>query len=239
MMAHCAILYAQRFTISKYELGAGAGVFVYQGDLTPSRLGSYRTLKPTINFDVSRILSPIFSLRTNLAFGALRGDDGKYPSPAYRQQRNFNFRTPVFEFSELVVADILKDNSAQHPPRVSPYLWTGAGLTFLRIRRDYSRFNAEYFFRESSTLQGLASDAQQSLPRVIPVIPMGVGIKYALSQKIMISAETSYRLTFTDYLDGFSKAANAKRKDSYQGHTIGIIYRFVSDNSLKCPVFKY
>jgi hypothetical protein len=222
---------------SKFELGITAGVFVYQGDLTPSRLGSYKTLKPELNIFVNRILSPLFSLRTNLGFGKLKGDDAKYLTPEYRQQRNFNFISPVFEISELLVADLLKNNMSRQFSGLSPYLFTGFGLSVLNIRRDWSRFNAEYFSSESTTLSGLAADQQQALPKLILALPVGIGIRYPISSKISLNAETSYRVTFTDYLDGFSKAANDKRRDSYQTHSVGVIYQFKKNSSLKCPTF--
>ena len=61
------------------------------GDLTPNRLGSYRTLKPAINLFASGIFSPSWSVRANLGIGKLKGDDSKYALPEYRQQRNFLF----------------------------------------------------------------------------------------------------------------------------------------------------
>jgi hypothetical protein len=222
---------------SKLQIGVGAGAFVYQGDLTPEILGSYKTLKPSFSIYVNKIMTPLLSFRTQLAIGALSGDDSKYAKPAYRQQRNFKFQSPVIELSELLIADILRDNMSKQFFGLSPYLFSGIGFTFLNIHRDYSHFNTEYFASEASTLQGLAADAQHSLPKLIPVIPIGIGIKYPLSQKFMISAETSYRVTFTDYIDGFSRAANPSRRDSYQTHNIGIVYRFVSNNTMKCPVF--
>ena len=226
--------------LTRYEVGFSGSVFIYQGDLTPSRPGSYRTLKPGIQIFLNRVIDPVFSLRTNLSFGKLKGDDSKYAVPEYRQQRNFNFKTPVFEISELLVADLLKNNLAQQSTRLSPYLFAGVGLSFLKIKRDWSRFNAEYFSTEASTIQGLAADAQHSLPKMIAVLPLGVGIRYSLSKRISISAETSYRFTFTDYLDGFSKAADPSRKDSYQTHSVGLIYQFQKNNaSWKCPVPKY
>ena len=225
--------------IMKSEIGITAGTFIYQGDLTPSQLGSYRTMRPGLSIYVNRIVSRMFSLRTNLSFGKLKGDDAKYPVPEYRQQRNFNFKSPVMEISEVLVADLLKNNVVRQSSGLSPYLFAGVGFSFLKIRRDWSRFNAEYFSAESGTLAGLATDAQHSLPKLIPVLPAGVGISYAVSQKISISAETSYRFTFTDYLDGFSEAADPSKKDSYHSHSVGIIYRFVKKSSLKCPVLRY
>ena len=234
--SECLTLNSQ-VNLSKFEIGINAGAFIYQGDLTPSRLGSYKTLKPGLSIYVNKLISPAFSIRTHLSFGKLKGDDAKYSIPEYRQQRNFKFKSPVFEVSELLVADLLKNNMSRQYSGLSPYLFGGIGFSFLNIKRDRSRFNEEYFSAESSTLAGLTADQQHSLPKLIPVLPAGIGIRYSLSQKISVTAETSYRLTFTDYLDGFSKAANDSRKDSYQTHTVGLIYQFQKGSWLKCPVF--
>ena len=43
--------------LSKYEIGLTGGAFVYQGDLTPSQFGSYRTLRPAVNLFINRMLS--------------------------------------------------------------------------------------------------------------------------------------------------------------------------------------
>jgi hypothetical protein len=232
-----ALLATCQSNFSKFELGVSVGIFVYQGDLTPSQLGSYKTLKPEINFFVNRILNAVFSLRTNLALGGLKGDDAEYPSPEYRQQRNLNFKSPVLEISELLVADIFKNNLSRRSAGLSPYLFAGLGFSFLNISRDWSRFNAEYFSSESSTLSGLAADKQHPLPVLIPVLPMGIGIRCLISPRISINAETSYRFTFSDYLDGISKAANDGRRDSYVSHTVGVIYHFKNNSWLKCPAF--
>lgn len=228
---------SQPGSFSKFEIGVNGGLFVYQGDLTPSRLGSYKTLKPELNFFVNRIINPLFSLRTNIAIGGIKGDDAKYPQVKYRQQRNFNFNSPAFEISELLVADLLKKNMSRSFPGLSPYLFAGLGLSLLNISRDWSGFNAEYFSSEAGTLSGLAADRQHSLPTLIPVFPMGIGIRYPISSRISVNAETSYRLTFTDYLDGFSQAANDSRKDSYMTHTVGLIYQFRNNSWMKCPTF--
>ena len=226
-----------QLNILKYEIGVGAGIFVYQGDLTPSRLGSYKTLKPACSVSLTKIISPMFSLRSSISLGALKGDDSKYDEPAYRKQRNLKFSSPIVEISELLVADLLKNNSPKRYFGFSPFVFTGIGFSFLNIKRDYSGFNEEYFAGETRTIEGLNADAKHTLPKLIPVIPMGIGIKYSITEKISINAETTYRLTFTDYIDGFSQAANAARKDSYQSHTVGIAYRFLTNNSVKCPVF--
>jgi hypothetical protein len=116
-------------------------------------------------------------------------------------------------------------------------MFAGLGFSIVNIKRDWSRFNAEYFSSEPGTISGLAGDQQHPLPTLIPVFPMGIGIRYPVSSRILVNAETSYRFTFSDYLDGFSKAANDARKDSYLSHSVGLIYQFRNNSWLKCPTF--
>lgn len=223
--------------VPKFQFGIGAGTFIYQGDLTPSSIGSYKTLKPVINIFASKFLSSSFSLRANLAFGGLKGDDAKYDNPEYRQQRNFNFRTPVTEISGLGEWNILGKNYVTRG--IAPYVFGGIGYAFLKIKRDWSNLNTAYFGAESDFMTNLSMDALQSLPKGLLVFPVGIGARYYLSDKIGISAETSYRFTSTDYLDGFSRSANPSKNDYYYSHTIGVVYRLGKKNMLDCPVIRY
>lgn len=225
-------LHAQ-IDLSKYEAGLSGGVFVYQGDLTPQTLGSYKTMKPQLAFHLYRILSPSFSVRLNVNRGKLYGDDAKYNNPDWRKQRNFNFTTPVTEISAQAVWSFLAPKS----PRFSPYVFAGAGFSFLKIKRDWSNLNTTVFGEGSDVQAGLAVDAAKSLPRLMPVIPVGAGVRYSLNDRFSLIGETSYRLSFTDYLDGFSKAANPNKNDHYLSHSIGVIYSFKKKNNkeLGCP----
>jgi hypothetical protein len=221
--------------IPKYEIGASIGSFVYMGDLTPSRFGSFRTARVGVTLHGSKVLSPSFLLRLNLAIGGLRGDDAAYDHPEYRQQRAFTFRSRVIELTPMLVWNPLRSNYSDKG--LSPYLFGGAGLNFVRIRRDWSRFNAEYFDEDLNAR--LAQDIDHSLPRVMPVVPVGIGVRYGVSPRLAVNAEAAYRFTFTDYLDGFSQAANPDRKDNYHTISVGAIYRIGKKNTMDCPVVKY
>ncbi len=220
---------------SKYEVGLTAGAFVYQGDLTPQTLGSYKTLTPQIGLQVYRILTPSFSARLNITGGKLLGDEGVYSNPEFRKQRNFNFSTPVAEIAVQGVWYVLGFNK----PRFSPYVFVGGGITFLNVKRDYSKLNTEIFGAGSEVQNGLAIDIAQTLPSVIPVVPVGAGLRYTYNNRFSFIGETGYRLSFTDYLDGFSKAANPKLNDHYLDHSAGVIYSFNNkkDKALGCPVW--
>ncbi len=223
-------------SLHKYELGFGIGAFVYQGDLTPNRFGSFRTMRPGFQLFITKIVSPSLGLRTNLAIGSLHADESIYKTPAWRQARNFAFKSRVWELSELAVWYPMKDNA--EAKGIHPYLFGGGALSFVKIKRDYSRYDPEYFNALPSDVTArLAEDINHSLPKVLPEIPMGVGVRYGISERLSVTAEGTYRLLYTDYLDGFSLAANPDKNDHYHTVMISAVYRIGKKNPLACPKF--
>ena len=230
-----ASIAAAQIDLSKYELGLSGGVLIYQGDLSPEKIGAYKTMKLQLGIQVSRILSPSFDVRLNFTKGKLYGNDAVYNNPDWRKLRNFNFTAPVTEFSLQGVWNIVPNSHS----RFSPYVFGGVGLSFLKVKRDWSNMNTEVFGSGSDVQNGLTVDAATNTPRTIPVIPVGAGLRYALNNRFSLTAETNYRLSFTDYLDGFSQAANPNKNDHYFSHSIGLMYSFSGtgrkNKSLGCP----
>lgn len=219
--------------LSKWQIGINGGIFVYQGDLSPWDAGSYKTVKPVFGAYISRILNPSFLLRTNVAVGKLHGNEGYYKTPAWRPIRSYSFTTPVAEISELLVWNMYGNNGNELGQRFSPYMFAGAGVSFLKITRDYSKSNFA-----NATNNSFIEDINHTPPRATLVIPVGLGMEFYLTPKLSLTAETNVRYAFTDYLDGYSLSANPERNDSYHSHTIGLLYRFGKGNQLGCPVMK-
>jgi hypothetical protein len=233
LLYSCCLLQAQ-LTVSKYAFGINAGTFVYQGDLTPSAVGSFKTPGFALGINASRYLNNKFSARLDLNFGKLKGDDAAYKNPAWRQERNFAFKTPVTELIGSLVWDALGRER-----KFSPYLFAGLGYSFLNIKRDYSNFNGEYFATETATIEGLNDDIAHRLPKGLPIVPAGIGLRYLLTNSLSLISEASYRYISSDYLDGFSHAANADKKDHYYKFSIGLTYSKNNSrkSSLDCPKF--
>lgn len=219
--------------VSKFELGIHAGSYIYQGDLTPSKFGSYKSPGLGIGFFVSRHISPSFSLRANLDFGNVKEDESKYSNPSWRQERSLKFKTSTSEISAVVVWDVMSRNYENVRRRLSPYLFAGVGYSFLKINRDYSNLNYETF-GSAEVLAALNEDINTN-PKGAIVFPVGAGVRYALSPSLSLKLETLYRVTNTDYLDGFSKVGNPDQKDSYFSNTIGVILSLGKRSALNCP----
>ena len=223
----------------KWQTGINAGIMVYQGDLAPSALGSYRTACLTGSVYISRIIDPYFAIRGNLAIGSLYGNDALFDKPYWKKDRNFRFSTPVTEISSMIVWNPFGNNNNELNMRFTPYLMGGAGISLLNINRDYSRMNRVFFPSGSKIGQGLSLDSLHSLPNSLLVLPIGAGVSYYLSPQFSLTFETIFRYTFSDYLDGFSHAGNPNQKDYYHTHTLGLVYRFGKTNMLDCPIMKY
>ncbi|TDW97512.1 DUF6089 family protein [Dinghuibacter silviterrae] len=223
-----------QFITSRYEIGGSLGALIYQGDLSEGALGYTRTLKPALGLYVARALDEHFSVRLNLDFGTLTGNDASYSSPAYRKERAFSFNTSVAELSAMMVWHPLGNILSGNDARFSPYLFAGLGVSGLNVNRNWSHLNVAYFQSDSSFLHGLARDTTTAMPKAIPVIPVGVGVRYRITDNLGITAEWTYRVDFTDYLDGFKYAADPGKNDYYYGFMIGISYRF-GHNKLDCP----
>lgn len=228
---------AQQFLPAKYEAGLYLGAYVYQGDLAPRVWGSLKTTRPGIGIHIARIISPSFSVGAGFNVATLRGDETKFDNPAYRKFRAFKFT------SELKEVNLHAKWSFMGPGNFGrtfePYLFAGVGAAFVNTDMDYSEFAPEYFGDSSKTVTGLAIDITKPARKTIPVVPVGFGLRYSLSPDLSLNLETTYRLTNTDYIDGYSQSANPSLNDHYLSQTVGVSYKFGRKSKYDCPMVKY
>ena len=120
-------------------------------------------------------------------------------------------------------------------------LFAGGGFSILRIVPNSDNFNPEFFGAEAAQIQsGLAEDAAHGTPKVLPLLLAGAGVKYFFKPQWGVNAEASYRITYTDYLDGFSRSVNPALNDHYMNYSVGVIYRTGrTGTALDCPKAVY
>lgn len=169
--------------------------------------------KLTIGGFISYHPSELFGFRLGLNFGSLEGDDAIIKSKGgleeARKMRNSNFRS---KFSEvLLLAEVYPTAFLEEDPtdiyhKFRPYIVAGIGgfkynpLGFDEVSNQWVELQP---LRTEG--QGMAEYADRKEYKLTQMnLPLGVGIKYFLSEKVNISFEIIHRKTFTDYIDDVS-----------------------------------
>ena len=206
---------------SHLEAGITLGPSNFLGDLggnmgrgtTFLKDNNIQMTKLTIGGYVSYHPNELLAFRFAVNFGSLEGDDAiinrKGGLEEARKNRNSNFRS---KFSEaLILAEVyptifLEEDPTDNWRKIRPYAVAGIGgfkynpegfdpvsnqWVQLRPLRTEGQGFTEYPDRKEYKLAQLN-------------IPMGVGVKYFLSDNVNLSFEIIHRKTFTDYIDDVS-----------------------------------
>lgn len=171
----------------------------YTGDLQPknftlNQANGVATAGATYN------LTENFALRAEYSFGKVGADDKK-STQASLVPRNLNFESLIKEFNLMGEYDILNVNDH----RFTPYVFAGVGLfKFSPYTRD-SVNNKVHLWGLSTEGQETSEHPERARYKRLQLnIPVGAGIKYAVSDDVQIAFELAYRKLFTDYLDDVS-----------------------------------
>jgi len=191
----------------KWEIGFGAGVSYYVGDLNPT--GHFKFPHPSGTIFVKRIITNRWSVRAGFTYLGVYADDAQ-GEWGYQNVRNLNFRSNIFELHIAAELNFFPFgiNQYSHTEKVrkwTPYLMAGIGAYY------YDPYTAnggtETYLQPLGTEgQGTASyNDRKAYSKIMPCMPFGMGVKFNIKNKITIAAEYSMRLTFNDYLDDVSQ----------------------------------
>ncbi len=218
-------LNAQYFRHSDYwkthrqEIAVGLGVTNFLGELGGrDRIGSpflwdleFSQTKPALSFGYRYYLAQLFSVRLNGTYGILAGNDNLTKEP-FRQNRNLSFKSDVleaqlcFEFhpfqEQLGHFHDLRGVKGEKSSRMGLYIFAGVGGFYFNPKTQFDGKWVE--------LQPLGTEGQglpdgpepYSLTQIC--IPMGLGVRKALTKTMTIGLELQYTKTFTDYIDDVS-----------------------------------
>jgi len=180
-----------------YEVGLLLGTSGYSGDITPkaewlSTGKNHEALGLFARFDVNRRLA----WRVSYSYAKISGEDAN-STDAGRLNRNLSFRSNIHELALLG-----EFNPIGSDRRFYPYLYGGAAIF---------KFNPETVYNgQLVELQPLGTEGQgmngfDDKYRLTQIsIPLGVGFKFRMTDRINLGLELGLRKTFTDYLDDVS-----------------------------------
>ncbi|HBH22703.1 MAG TPA: hypothetical protein DDY13_04690 [Cytophagales bacterium] len=212
------------FTKNKRYLSFGVNVNAlnYFGDLAPNPgIGStdISFTRPGFGIMASYRYTPALSIVAGLNWGRLRGDDFESADPydesgSYRYVRNLSFRNDIYEFMAGVQYDFIPNHGTfLNRLKIVPYAFAGVSLIYHNPKAQVPDVNVftgetmpnagEWVALKPLGTEGQYSDAYDVKPYSLiqPAIPLGIGGRFAVNQRLDLSLEIGYRILFTDYID--------------------------------------
>jgi len=171
----------------------------YQGDLQDKPF-TISQANAAFGFGAEYSINGHVSVRAGLNFAKVSGDDKKN-TQADLVARNLSFKTNITEGSLEVVYNLFDLDRN----RITPYVFGGVAIYHFDPY-TYDTLGNKFFLKGLSTEgQGLAAYPERkpySLTQF--ALPFGAGVKFRLTQNVVVGYEIGFRKLFTDYLDDLS-----------------------------------
>ncbi|MBR7014700.1 MAG: outer membrane beta-barrel protein [Prevotella sp.] len=190
------------------EIGAGVGGMNYLGDFNGSLT---KNIQPSASIVVRSLFNPYMGLRANISYGKMKGSskDAETYYPELEQ-------TPYTFDNTLVNADITYEynfwpygtgREYWGAKKLTPFIFGGIGATYVKAdKKDVFTAN----------------------------IPIGLGVKYKVADRVNLGVEWRIHFSLSDELDGmkdpyFIKSKGAfKNTDCYSALQVTITYSFMA-----------
>jgi hypothetical protein len=175
------------------------GVANYQGDLQDKRF-TFNQSNLGLGLGLKYDLTAHFAVRAGINFGTIEASDKQNSKPDLRA-RNLSFQSRIFEGNLLLEYTLFN----MEDKKLSPYLFAGVGLFHFNPYAFDTLGNKVFLKPLSTEGQGLAAYPNRKEYKLTQfAIPFGGGIKYRISDNVVLGYEIGLRKIFTDYLDDVS-----------------------------------
>lgn len=157
----------------KYEIGGTAGTSFYMGDANKTKLYQNPGLSAGVIFRYNKDLR--WSVKNNFVIGKVSGDT-KNMGNKFPHDQQASFSRMFYELGSQIEFNLFNysDNfSYLGTKRITPYVFTGVGITFASGEKKFLDAN----------------------------IPIGIGLKYKMKDRLNIGFEFSFRKLFSDSFD--------------------------------------
>jgi hypothetical protein len=197
-------LFSQDAIVQEGEFGFGLGAGHYFGDLNTRAHLNRPKIAAGLFF--RKNFGNYIALRIQGSFAQLGYSDVYNTHNEFMRRRNLSFNSKVWELGLQGDFNFYRFMPGEPDFRWTPYVTLGASV----FNYDpYAYLNGEKYFLRQLGTEGQGIDTtnrdRQPYSSMAFAIPFGVGIKYAINDRINIGFEIVHRFTTTDYLDDVSK----------------------------------
>lgn len=175
ILLQCSIAYSQEADYYRMEIGGGVGVWNYLGDFNGNLLKGFQ---PQVSAMWKYLPNERMAIKADFSFGNIKGNasDAKGYLPA--ELADYKFKTTLYDLSAMFEYNFWRHGMSgdyRHLQRLVPYITLGIGGTFIH----YEGVNKGAF-----------------------CIPLGIGAKYKIAERVNFGAEWMMHFSTSDYLDG-------------------------------------
>ena len=211
LLLSCTTSFAQRSS----EAGLFIGVVNYMGDFSPSPIAANET-NLAFGGQYRYMLNPKLGLKGSVSFGKISGNYLNKP----QSTRELSMETGLLEIALQAEWHFLAtsrfNNAGVYTRQASPFIGGGLGVAF----------------GESKITT--ADDDKTRYPEVDDksthiIFPITLGMRFDVSESIILTGEFGLRATVSDYLDGVSATGNPDPNDHYFFGGISILYLIEAD----------
>ncbi|RYZ33352.1 MAG: hypothetical protein EOP49_36020 [Sphingobacteriales bacterium] len=188
--------------VQQGEIGLSLGASHYFGDLnTQARLNRP---KLAVGAFFRKQFGNYVGLRVSAHYTQLGYSDIYTKDNDYQRRRNLSFNSNIFELAVQGDFNFFKFLPGDPYHAFTPYVTIGAGVFSYD---PYAYLNNQKIFLRSLGTEGQGNAAypeRKPYNTMAFAFPLGVGVKYAINDRINVGAEVTHRFTTTDYLDDVS-----------------------------------
>lgn len=207
LMAAATTAGAQTEPEYRAEIGAGAGLVAYQGDMGGSLT---KGMQPMFAIAGRYKWNPRTALAASVGFGKIKGDatgtDTKYPDPALD---DYSFKSTLADVAFTFEYNFWPYGTGREyrgAVPLTPFIAIGLGAAYAKPSGGKSAFTAQ--------------------------LPIGAGVKYKIATRLNLALAWTMHFTLSDKLDGvqdpytIESSGMFKNTDSYSTLQLSITYDF-------------
>ena len=176
------------------EIGGMVGGTSYYGDLQKAKpdLGSFG---PTVALVARWNRSPRLAYKATAMYGSFNATDARALGAFHN--RNLEAQTKLYELAICAEYNLMPYDVMDGKTSV-PYVFAGLGGLYFNPQ---ARYQGKFIDLRPLGTEGQFLEGGKKYSPFQIVIPIGLGVKLALWQRLSIAFEFGIRQTFTDYLD--------------------------------------
>ena len=222
------MLFSQQ-NIYNWRFAVSGGAMMYYGDIkTQMDFDDFNY--PAIGIEFGKNISSTLSWRLKYVNGKISANDLMFDNSVLNLnssnfERGLNFKTDINDLSLQFVFSTDNNTIFYNRSFISPYIFAGIGHSYFEVFSDlYFNDSMRYYYYnegifdepEGGNAQSImqdgifetnVSDLQTegvNYSKYVWNIPVGIGFKFRISERITANLEGTYTFYFTDYLDDIS-----------------------------------